>query len=110
MKPLKNLIVLSAWMLRLVVLSEVYQRFFDTIVSFSFKGLNFFIALTMATFAVVLFLSGFTKKPTLPIIAGFMITAISVALMFNGGITVEKVLNNFIVAAIGVVFMARGNS
>jgi len=111
MNPVKSFVPTSAWLLRTVVLVLVYQKYFDTAITFTMKGVDYFITLAFVVFAVLLFIGGFINKHFLSIISGFVIFGMSVFLMFWGShISVDKVLGHILLTALGFNFIARGNS
>jgi hypothetical protein len=111
MNPVKSFVPTSAWLLRIVILVLVYQKYFDTMLTFTMKGVDYFIALAFVVFAVLLFVGGFINKHFLSIICGFFIFGMSVFLMFWGStISVDKVLGHILLTALGFNFIARGNS
>jgi hypothetical protein len=111
MNPVKSFIPTSAWLFRAMALVFVYQKYFDTAITFSMKGLFFFLSLAFVVFSLTLFIGGFINKHWLSIISGFAIFGMSLFLVFwGGGITVDKVLNHVVLVAIGFNFIARGNA
>jgi hypothetical protein len=110
MNPVKSFTQASSWLLRALVLYVVYLKYFATFVTFSMKGLDYFLNLSFVVFAALLFVGGFVKKHHFTIISGTIIFGMSVFLMFWGGVTVEKVQYHFMLAALGFNFIARGNS
>ncbi len=110
MNPIKSFIPVSAWLLRIFVLILVYQKYFDTFITFSFKGLYYYLTLAMVLFAVILFVGGFIKKHHLSIVSGFFVFAISGFFMFWPSIGVDKALMHLPLLILGFNFIARGNS
>ncbi|MFT3739663.1 MAG: hypothetical protein QM786_12965 [Breznakibacter sp.] len=110
MNPVKSFVPTSAWLLRICVLVLVYQKYFDTFLTFSMKGVYFFFALSFVVFAVLLFIGGFINKHWLSVMSGFFIFGMSAFLLFWGGtINADKVFNHLLLIALGFVFLARGN-
>ena len=109
MEPMKSLLPIAKWLLRLAVALVVYSKFLSTALSFSFKGSAYYVAIFMVVFTILLIVGGFLKKSSMTVISGLGILVISLILMFSGGITIDTVAANFITAAIGFYFMASGN-
>jgi hypothetical protein len=109
MEPIKSLVPLAKWMLRVSLLVFVYVRYYETVMAFSFDSRSFYIALDMIVMSILLFVGGFFSSATLTVISGALIFLISVAQMFLGGISVDLMLSYFIPASLGFYFLARGN-
>ncbi|MBN2743607.1 hypothetical protein LX69_02249 [Breznakibacter xylanolyticus] len=110
MNPIKSFIPAATWLLRIFVLVLVYQKYFDTFISFSFNGIYYYLVLAMVVMAMVLFVGGFVKKHAMTMIAGFFIFGISTFLMFWTGVGVDKVMAHLPLSVLGFCFLARGNS
>ncbi len=109
MEPMKSLVPLGKWLLRITVALIIYTSFLDAALTFSFSGMVYFIALAMVIFAILLLVGGFLKKNSVTVISGLVILILSVILMFIDGISIGTVIGNFATASIGLYFMARGN-
>ena len=110
MKPLKSLVPLAKWLLRIAVLAIVYQKYFDTAISFKFNNLSYFVSLLMVVFAALLFVGGFLKKPALTVVSGLIIFIVSLVVLFGlTGFNLNSILKIFPLAALGFYFLARGN-
>jgi len=109
MKPLKAAIPIAKWLLRLSAGVIVYDRFWRTVENVNVESVSFYIALGIILSTLLLLIGGLLKNNTTTIISGLFIFGISVALMLIGGFTVGKLLENFVLAAIGFYFVARGN-
>jgi hypothetical protein len=111
MEPVKSLIPLGKWLLRLTVAVFVYTTYFDTFIGFSFKGFNYFIATAFVLLAVLLIIGGLLKRNTLTVLTAFAICVLSVVMMFliEGKFELSHLYAFFTPAAIGFYFMARGN-
>ena len=110
MNPVKSFVAVSSWLLRIFVLLLVYQKYFDTFITFTFKGLYYYLVFAMVLFAVVLFIGGFVKKHHFSIISGFIIFGISGFLMFWPDMGIDKAFYHFPLMVLGFNFIARGNS
>jgi len=109
MTPFKSLVPIAKWFLRIAVLVIAYQRYLDTTLSFSFSGMYYFIAALFVIFSILLFIGGFMLNASQTVVSGMAICIISLVLVFNGGFTLNKLLAQFVPAALGFYFMARGN-
>ncbi|MBN2522978.1 MAG: hypothetical protein JXB24_06865 [Bacteroidales bacterium] len=109
MEPMKSLVPMAKWLLRIAVALIVYGAFLNTALSFSFSGAGYYFALAMVIFTILLLVGGFLKKSSMTVISGLVILVLSVILMFTGGISLGSIIANFATAAIGFYFMARGN-
>ncbi|MGD2033675.1 MAG: hypothetical protein PVF73_01365 [Bacteroidales bacterium] len=109
MEPIRSLVPLAKWLLRIAVALIVYTQFLSTALSFSFDNAYYFLALAMVIFAILLVVGGFLKKHSMTVISGLVLLVLSVILMFTGGISLASIIGNFTTAAIGFYFMARGN-
>ncbi len=112
MEPIKSLIPLGKWLLRLTVVVFVYTTYFDKFSDFSFKGPDFFIATAFVLLAALLLIGGFMKRSTLTIVSALAICILSVIMMFliEGDFKLSHLYAFFTPAAIGFYFMARGNN
>lgn len=111
MKPLKKLTPYSLWLLRFFFLIVVYIYFIPQITTFSFDGLYYFVALIYAHFAVFLFFSGFSKKPSTSVYSSIVLFLLSVyqcVLLFD----IKNITSEWIVffasAATSLLFMSIG--
>ena len=112
MEPVKSLIPLGKWLLRLTVVVFVYTTYFDTFSEFSFKNPGFFIAAAFILLAALLIIGGFLKKSTLTVLSALAICILSVVMMFliEGDFKLAHLYAFFTPAAIGFYFIARGNN
>jgi len=114
MKPLKGMLPIAMWLLRLAVLLFVFATFFDTVKSFSFQGIYSFVALIFVVAAILLLVGGFMKKQSITIFAGLLIFLLSFYIMFDlfDGLTL-KMLTTYtpwlITCAVGMLFASVGN-
>ena len=110
MKPVKNLQAFSKWMLRLAVAGIVYIQFFQTFIDFNIKNISFLIAAIYVVFAVLLLVGGFLSNGRLSVICGLIILITSLVRMFLPGISIFSVMNNLTLTALGIFFLAYGNT
>lgn len=109
MKPIKSLIPLSVWLMRIGLVLYAYHAYFKTFTRFNLNQLNFYLASLFLTFSAVLFITGLKKSTTLTVISGFVITIISI---YNIVGIIEKGINttlilNFLIASIALYFLSN---
>jgi hypothetical protein len=110
MKPIKAFVPLAKWLLRLAALTIVYSSFLDTVLLFTFKGLPYFIVLSIVVLTVLLFIGGFFKNAVLTILSGFFLFAACIVhLVMVSGFSVDNLIAIFPLTVIGFYFLARGN-
>jgi hypothetical protein len=111
MKPIKSLVPLAKWLLRIAALGIIYKEgHFDTAVTFSFNGLSYFIALLSVIFVIMLFIGGFLKNSNLTVVSGLLILTLSLIILFAQiGFSIPGLLSILPLGTIGFYFMARGN-
>lgn len=109
MEPIKGFMPVARWLLRLSLGIVIYRYFFDTFLTFSFNNLYYFLVLLFIIFTVLLIIGGLLKKNVTTVISGMVIFILSIALIFMGQVTPDKVLTYFLPATIGFYFMAAGN-
>ena len=109
MKPLKSLLPLSIWLMRIGLLLFAYTHYFDTIISFDYENLNFYVALLFGIFSIFIFISGFVVKQTLTVVSGLVLTIISIynlVKLFDAGVT-SSLSVFIIITGIAVYFLAN---
>ena len=111
MKPVKSLVPLAKWLLRIAALGIVYKAgHFDTVLTLSFKGFSFFVSMALTILVVLLIIGGFLKKSSMTVISGLLILIVSLLVLFiQTGFSIPGLLSVLPLAAIGFYFMARGN-
>jgi len=111
MKPLKKLLPVALWLLRCSVLLFAYTVFFDEILSFSFKGIHYFVSVGFFLSTVLLFVGGFMKKPSMTVFSGLVLLILSGYKIFDlFDLQALVSLSPFVVvAAVGLLFAAVGN-
>lgn len=112
MKPLKGILPLSTWLMRIAIMLFVYLAFFDTIKSLQFKSVDFFIALAFGVFSLLLFVGGFVKSQTLTVVSALILLIVSVFEIVDvSKAGLNATLSIFaLVASISLYFLAAGNS
>ncbi len=109
MKPIKSLLPLSIWLMRIGLLMFAYTQYFETIKDFNYESLTFYIALLFCIFSVLIFITGFIEKPTITVISGLVLAIISIynlVKLFEGG--VSQTMSIFILIS-GVAFYFLAN-
>lgn len=110
MRPVKSMVPLAKWLLRIAAAAIVFQKYFDIAIGFSFKGLGYFMALGFVVLAVLLVVGGFMKTAKLTVVSGLLLwIACLIQLLGVDSFTLNNILAIFPLAAIGFYFMARGN-
>lgn len=110
MKPLKSFLPLAGWLLRFATAIIVYSRFWNTFQKFNLENIHFYISAILILGTFTLLIGGFTKRNTTTVLSGVAIFGVSVALIFLNGFTTGKLFENFVPAALGFYFVARGNA
>jgi hypothetical protein len=111
MKPVKSLVPLAKWLLRIAALGIVFKSgHFSTVIGLSFQGISFYFSLAFSILAVFLFVGGFLKNSNLTVMSGLLLLVLCiVVLLVQIGLSISGVLSILPLAAIGFYFMARGN-
>jgi len=109
MNPIKSLVPIAKWFLRVSVAIILYDFYFKLFEKFSFNSFEFFIAFVLIVCAVTIIVGGFLKNNTLTVVSGLVICVLSVLMIFVDGLEFDVILKHFVPAAIGFYFMARGN-
>ncbi len=111
MKPVKSLVPLAKWLLRIAALGIVFKSgHFNSVLGLSFQGISFYFSLAFSVLAVLLFIGGFLKNSNLTVVSGLLLSVLCViVLLVQIGFSISGVLSILPLAAIGFYFMARGN-
>lgn len=111
MKPFKAGLSLANWFLRIGTVGFIALYHLETVTHFKLDSIDFYIALLLVSFAVLLLVGGIMSKQALTVIAGlgigiiytyFTITA------FSGSIN-PALMSKFILLSLGFYFFAKGN-
>lgn len=111
MKPVKSLLQLSKWLLRITLLTWLVIQHGQTILALQYQTQSFYIALAFVLFGTLLFAGGFTSKPSLTVISAMLLVllfAYSLYLGFVPAVTSGQVLN-LLLLSVSMYFMAAGN-
>ena len=112
MKPIKSLLPLSTWLMRIGLLAFAYSHYFNTIIDFNYKSPNFYIALLFSIFSVLIFITGFVAKQSLSVVSGLVLSVISIynlVILFDNRIS-EPLAIFVIITAISLFFLANPSS
>lgn len=108
MKPIKALLPVSVWLMRIGLILYAYIKYFKTFTKFHLDDLHFYIAVLFLISAVVIFVTGIIYKATYAVLSGLVITLISVYNIvenLGGGIDNTLVIN-IIIASLATFFLA----
>lgn len=111
MKPAKALFPFAIWMLRISLPVIAYIFFLDTVKTFKFNDLQFYIAAAFTLFSIFLFVGGFMSKHTLTIFSALVLLGISLYEAFY--CFFDKLNSSFalfmLIAAAMLLFISIGN-
>ena len=110
MKPIKGLVPVSVWLMAAMLLYFIYTVHFDTIMTFAFSGYHYFMVLAVGMLGVLIAMGVMFKNEVMAIVGGVGLTLVAVALVFVGGFSVEKLLQEMVFVVLGIYFAARGRS
>jgi hypothetical protein len=108
MKPIKALLPVSVWLMRIGLILYAYIEYFRTFTKFHLDDLHFYIAALFLISAVVIFVTGIIYKAAYAVLSGLVITLISVYNIvenLGGGIDNTLVIN-IIIASLATYFLA----
>lgn len=109
MEPIKALLPVSIWLMRVGLILYAYEEYFRTFTKFHLDNVNFYIAALFLIFSAIIFVTGIKKRAALTVVSGFVITLISIYNIINtidGGLDSELIVN-FLIASIAVYFLAN---
>ncbi len=108
MKPIKSLVPVSIWIMRIGLLLFAYNEYFSRFSKFQLSKVEFYVATLFLVASAIIFITGIVKKTTLTVASGFVITLISIYNIINimdGGLDSILILNLLIVG-IAVYFLS----
>lgn len=111
MKPVKGLLQLATWLMRLAIAFFVFVAFFHTVKTFDFKSIQFYVATAFIVFSSLLFIGGFLSKPGITVFSGLMLFFASVyeiIFLFSVGINAELAIYA-VIATSSFYFVTAGN-
>jgi hypothetical protein len=115
MKPLKNLEIVSLWLLRIGIVFLFIAMYGKSVDNLAFDNYRWVINMVYLLSSVLLFVGGFLKKSTLTIICGLLIAGISiyqmVPIVADGRISFfDPTLFQYLtLTGLGLLFAAVGN-
>ncbi len=111
MKPLKSLVPIAKWLLRISAVAIVYSvGYVMTAITFSFNGLPYVASLAYTIVTVLLLIGGFQKNARLTVISGLLLILVSLLdLFFIKSFSVPNLIALTPLISIGFYFLARGN-
>lgn len=78
MKPIKILSPVFNWIMRIALVLYAYAMYFDTLSSFQFNNLGYFVALIFTLFSLLLFIGGFMQQTTITVISALILLLIEI--------------------------------
>jgi hypothetical protein len=114
MKPLKGILPVAMWLLRISVVIFAVTNFWPVIKTFSLNGVYYFAASAFLIFSVLLFLGGFTSKSTMTVFSALALFLTSLYMLFDlyAGFSLHVFLTYFpflFIASVALLFAATGN-
>ena len=112
MKPLKNGLNFSNWLMRICLMVLIAATFWKNTSTFDFSSKEFYISFSFIIFGILLFIGGFMSKPAITVIMGLLICLLSVYeifLQFSGNIS-SIVTTYLIMASVSLYFACAGNN
>jgi len=109
MQPIKALLPVSVWLMRIALILYAYEEYFKTFTKFHLDKVEFYIASFFLIFSAIIFITGFKRRVALTVISGFIITLISIyniISIIEGGLDTGLILN-FLIASIAIYFLAN---
>ena len=112
MKPIKSLLPLSTWLMRIGLLVFAYSHYFNTIIDFDLKNPNFYVAVLFSIFSALIFITGFVAKQSLTVVSGLVLSVISIynlVILFDNRLS-EPLAVFVIITAISIYFLSNPSS
>ena len=109
MKPIKSLLPVSIWLMRIGLLLFAYSEYFKTFTKFHLDNLHFYIAALFIISAAIIFITGFISRATLTVISGLVIALISVyniIVNIDGGLD-SMLIINVIIGSLAIYFLSN---
>ncbi|MBU8892901.1 MAG: hypothetical protein KOO66_08980 [Bacteroidales bacterium] len=109
MQPVKALLPVSIWLMRIGLLLYAYDEYFKTFSKFNLDKVNFYIAFFFLIFSAIIFVTGFKRRAALTVISGFIITLIAIYNIIStvdGGLDTALIIN-FLIASIAIYFLSN---
>ncbi|MDA3952468.1 MAG: hypothetical protein PF485_02405 [Bacteroidales bacterium] len=112
MQPIKALLPVSIWLMRIGLLLYAYDEYFNTMTKFHLDDLHFYIAVLFLISAAIIFVTGFIYKATYTVLSGLVITLISAFNIIDnleGGLDTTLIIN-IIIASLAIYFLSNPTS
>lgn len=112
MKPVKALLPLSIWLLRIATLLLIFQMHWFDLKDLQFSHPGFILALIFVVIALMVIAGGLFAKPWMTIIAGIFLFGLSVYEIFliqHEGLRLSG-MAYLVLASLGLFFVANGNN
>ena len=109
MQPIKALLPVSVWFMRIGLVLYAYEKYFKTFTKFHLDKVEFYIAFLFLIFSAIIFVTGIKRRSALTVVSGFIITLISIYNVINtidGGLKMTLIVN-FLVAGIAIYFLSN---
>ncbi|MCX7986558.1 MAG: hypothetical protein N2662_06440 [Bacteroidales bacterium] len=112
MKPIKSALGISVWLLRLSFLFMVAVTFGEEVLAFEYRGREFYFAAAYLILTLLIFLGGFSSKPTLTVLPGLLICLLSIytiVLQIMNGYN-ASLATMFMLCTLGFFFACKGTN
>ena len=111
MKPLKFLLPLFRWVMRISLVLYAYVMYFDVIAGFQFGNLGYFVALIFSLFSVLLLVGGLLRDSSITVISALILMLLELyQLTYSVNPSVSHSFAIFLmIMAITGYFLASGN-
>jgi len=111
MKPVKSLVPLAKWLLRIALVFFIVAKYMNNIQEFNFNSIPFILAALLYIFGFLLIAGGFMGKANLTVVSGLAIFIVSVFQIIGAlqASHFEAFTLYLLQGAIGFYFMSRGN-
>lgn len=110
MRPLKSLAPIASWLLRVAIMVLIFQKYSDSFLTFSLQSTTFYFSAAFIVSAFFLLLGGLLSKTGYSVFSGFAILVLSLAIIFINGLSIDEVMRQTTLIAMGAYFVANGNS
>lgn len=111
MKPFKATTKLANWLLRIVLIINIYNLHFNHFLNFQFTELSFYVSAFLVIFAALLFVGGFFTKPDLTVVSGliiFLVSLLWIIIHYHGALN-NLMMLHLMMTTIGFYFLSAGN-
>lgn len=111
MKPLKMLLPLFRWAMRVSLILYSFVMYFDVIKSFQFGDLGYFVALIFSLFSVLIFVGGLIRDGSVTVISALILILLELyQLTYDVNPEVSQSFAIFLmIISITGYFLATGN-